>query len=55
MGSCNNNITVNASIDTVWQTLRNFHDMSWAPGVITSVQAVGDKGGDEVGAKADFE
>ena len=44
-------IVVNAPVDKVWATMRNFHDMSWAPGVITSCVAVGDTAGDAVGAQ----
>ena len=51
MGKCYQKIVVNASIDKVWETIKDFHDMSWAPNVITSVEAIGDKKGTEVGAK----
>jgi hypothetical protein len=42
---------INAPIDKVWQAINNFHDMSCAPNVISSCEAVGDKPGTEVGAK----
>jgi hypothetical protein len=51
MGKTYQSIVVNASADKVWEKLRNFHDMSWAPEVVTSVDAVGDKKGDQPGAK----
>ncbi|MGB7343953.1 MAG: SRPBCC family protein [Pirellulaceae bacterium] len=51
MGVCYNSTVVNAPIDVVWDQLRNFHDMSWAAGVITSCKAVGDVPGDQAGAK----
>jgi hypothetical protein len=51
MGVCYNSTVVNAPIDRVWHVLRNFHDMSWAEGVITSCEAVGDVPGDQAGAK----
>lgn len=51
MGSCHNTIEVGAPIDKVWSTISDFHDLSWAPGVITSVGKIGDKKGNEVGAK----
>lgn len=51
MGKCYNKIEIAAPIEPVWQALSNFHDMSFAPEVITSVTKVGDKGGREVGAK----
>lgn len=51
MGQCYNTTVVNAPVDEVWSTVRNFHDMSWAEGVITSVEKVGESGGTEVGAR----
>jgi hypothetical protein len=42
---------VNAPVDEVWALLRNFHDMSWATGVVERCEAVGDKPGDEIGAQ----
>ena len=51
MGKCYNSVVVNASCNTVWKTIREFHDMSWAAGVVTQVDKVGDLRGDQVGAK----
>jgi hypothetical protein len=51
MGKCYNTVTVKASSDEVWKTLRDFHDLSWAEGVVTSCEAVGETAGDTVGAK----
>lgn len=51
MPSTNQSITVNQPIEKVWNTISNFHDMSWCPNVITSCVPDGDAGGDEVGAK----
>jgi len=51
MGRCYNNIVIDASIEAVWQQIGNFHDMSWAEGVITSLVKVGPASGTEVGAK----
>jgi carbon monoxide dehydrogenase subunit G len=50
MGHIHQQIEIAAPADQVWKAIRNFHDMSWAPNVITGVEAVGVKGGDEVGA-----
>jgi hypothetical protein len=50
MGSTHQAIEIRASTDQVWQRIRGFHDMSWAPNVITDVEAVGETPGDEVGA-----
>ena len=51
MGQCYNSIVVNAPAEKVWAAVRNFHDMSWASGVIEKVEAVGNKRPSEVGAK----
>lgn len=42
---------IDAPIDEVWSRVRNFHDLSWAPNVVTRAEAVGDRGPDEVGAR----
>lgn len=51
MGKCYNKIEINAPIAAVWQKVANFHDMSWADGVITSLVKVGQVSGTELGAK----
>lgn len=51
MPSTYQSIIVNAPIDSVWKTVKNFHDFSWAPEVIQSCDAVGEASGIEVGAK----
>jgi len=51
MGNCHNTIEVNASVNEVWDKIINFHDLSWAPNVIEKVETVGDKSGNEIGAK----
>ncbi len=48
---CYNSCVVSAPVDRVWTALRDFHDMSWAPQVITSLEKVGDATGDQIGAK----
>ena len=50
MGNTHQTIEIAASPDKVWANIRDFHDLSWAPNVITSVDSVGEKSGDEVGA-----
>lgn len=50
MGSTHQTIEIGASPDKVWQAVRDFHDLSWAPNVITNVDSVGEKPGNEVGA-----
>ena len=50
MGSCYNTSVINAPIASVWAKIRNFHNMDWAAGVITSVEVVGDLPGHVPGA-----
>ena len=51
MGKTYQTTIINAPIDKVWDKIRNFHDLSWAPNVVTSCVSVGDKKGDQIGAK----
>ena len=51
MGQTYQSIVINAPVDRVWGAVRNFHDMGWAPDVITSVDAVGARKSGEVGAQ----
>ncbi len=51
MPQCYQSIVVEAPIERVWSTVKDFHDMSWAGGVIRSCVAVGAPSGTEVGAK----
>ena len=46
-----NSITINASADQVWSTLRNFNDLSWADGIVESQENLNGRSGTEVGAK----
>jgi hypothetical protein len=48
---CYNSTVVSAPAENVWQAFRNFHDLSWAVGVVNSVEAVGGISGGSVGAK----
>ena len=50
MGSTFQEIEIVAPADKVWQAIRDFHDASWAPNVVTSIEAVGNKAGDKKGA-----
>ena len=34
-------IVIGASVDDVWTRFSNFHDLSWAPNVIASIEKVG--------------
>ncbi len=44
-------IVVPAPADRVWQAIRDFHDVSWASGVLSECTPVGDLKGDQVGAR----
>ncbi len=48
---CYNSSVVNASADTVWNAIKKFHDLSWSKNVVSKVDQIGDKKGDEVGAR----
>ena len=50
MGKTYQSITINAAVDVVWRAVRNFHDMGWAPNVITELKVIGDVPGDQAGA-----
>lgn len=49
--SCYNSIVIDAPIEQVWRKVRDFHDLSWAAGVIEKCEAVGDTPGNQLGAK----
>ena len=51
MGKCYNSVVVDASYEKVWETIRKFHDLSWAAGVVTGVETIGDLKGDQIGAQ----
>lgn len=51
MGHTYQSIVINAGAGKVWDAIRNFHDMGWAPNVITDVRTVGDGKAGEPGAK----
>ncbi len=50
MGATYQSIVINAAAGKVWDSIRDFHDLSWAPTVVTGVEVVGDAAGNEVGA-----
>ena len=51
MPSTYQSIVVNASIENTWDKLSNFHELPWASKVLPIIEKIGDKNGDEVGAK----
>jgi len=50
MPSTDQSIVVNAPIDTVWGKFNDFHDLSWAADVISELEKIGNRNGDETGA-----
>jgi hypothetical protein len=42
---------IDAPAGDVWAVLRNFHDLGWAPEVVTKVEAVGGREADQIGAR----
>ncbi len=50
MGRCYNSAVIPAPRNEVWDRIKNFHDLSWAAGVIDKVEPIGAKTGAEVGA-----
>jgi hypothetical protein len=51
MGSTYQSIVIDAAPEQVWEAIRDFHDTSWTPNVISSLETVGDKDGNEIGAR----
>jgi len=49
--SCYHSAVINASIDEVWSVVSNFHEINYAPEVISSVTSVGGTSGTKAGAK----
>jgi hypothetical protein len=50
MGQTHQSTVIDAPVDRVWGAIRDFHDMSWAPNVITALDVIGDAPGNQVGA-----
>lgn len=51
MGHTHQSIEIEVPADIVWNTIRNFYDMSWAPNVMQETRAIGDINGGKVGAQ----
>ena len=51
MGRCFHSTVLDTPIAEVWSALRNFHNLSWGTGVVTSCVKVGDTPGDQAGAQ----
>lgn len=50
MGKTYQTAVIPASIDKVWDKIKDFHGLSWAPGVVEKCEAVGDLKGNQIGA-----
>jgi hypothetical protein len=48
---CYNSAVIKASPEKVFDTLKNFHDMSWSKNVVNQLDAVGERTSEEIGAK----
>ena len=48
---CYHSCVVQGPVDKVWSALRNFHDMSWAPGVVETIEPVGAATAAQIGAR----
>jgi hypothetical protein len=48
---CYNSTVVKASLEKTWEVLSNFHDFSWCPDVVESVEKVGDEGSHQIGTR----
>jgi len=51
MGKTYQSIVINAPVEKVWEKLSNFHDMSWASGVINKCEPVGKLKSNQIGAQ----
>ena len=51
MGKTYQTTIINAPVDQVWNKIKNFHDLSWASGVVEKCEAVGDLKGNQIGAR----
>ena len=51
MPQCYQSTIVHAPSEKIWDTLKNFHEMSWASPVMEQYEALGNISGTEVGAK----
>ena len=50
MSQCYNSAVISAPVDAVWARISDFHDLSWAPEVVTKLDVVGDENGSTPGA-----
>jgi mono/diheme cytochrome c family protein len=48
VGKCYSSAVINAPAERVWATMRNFHDLIWATGVVTKANVAGNPKGDRI-------
>lgn len=48
--ACYNSCVIDKPVVEIWALLRKFHDLSWAVDVVESVEVVGEKKADQLGA-----
>lgn len=48
---CYNSKIIDAPVAKVWDAIKDFHDVGWAPGVIESCDVIGAQKGDQLGAQ----
>jgi len=48
---CYNSAVINAPQNKVFDTIKNFHDLSWCKNVINKLDVKGNKNGNEIGAQ----
>lgn len=51
MGQTYQSIVINAPVRAVWEAIADFHNLSWAPNVVTQVEVVGETKSNGVGAR----
>lgn len=51
MGNCYNSIVVDQPVEKVWDAVKDFHNASWATGVVENLEVVGEAKGNQLGAK----
>lgn len=51
MGKTYQTAVINAPVNQVWDKIKNFHDVSWASGVVEKCEAVGDLKWNQIGAQ----
>lgn len=48
---CYNSTIINTPVNEVWNTVRDFHDLSWAKGVVEKVDILNDIPGTQIGTR----